>query len=63
MLVVGEAGIGKSRLVQRFHEQIADTPHTWVECAAASLLQNTPFYTITDLLEQGFQWRGEQTGE
>jgi class 3 adenylate cyclase/predicted ATPase len=63
MMVVGEAGIGKSRLVQRFHEQIADTPHTWVECAAASLHQNTPFYTVTDLLEQGFQWRGEQTAE
>ena len=50
MLVVGEAGIGKSRLVQRLHEQIADTPHTWVECAAASLHQNSPFYTIEDML-------------
>jgi hypothetical protein len=30
-LVIGEAGIGKSRLVQRFHEQIASTLHTWVE--------------------------------
>jgi class 3 adenylate cyclase/predicted ATPase len=63
MLVVGEAGIGKSRLVQRFHELVADTPHTWVECVAAALHQNTPFYAIADLLEQGFKWRGEQTTE
>jgi class 3 adenylate cyclase len=28
-LIIGEAGIGKSRLVQRFHEQIAGTPHIW----------------------------------
>ena len=31
--IIGEAGIGKSRLVQRFHEEIAATPHTWLECA------------------------------
>ncbi len=61
MLVVGEAGIGKSRLVQRFREQIADTPHTWVECAAVSLHQNSPFYTIEDMLQQAFRWRGEQS--
>src|SRR6266849_9691569 len=30
-LIIGEAGIGKSRLLQRFHEQIVGTPHTWIE--------------------------------
>ena len=52
VLIVGEAGIGKSRLVQRFHEQIAGTPHTWVEAAAAPFFQNTPFYPIVDVLHQ-----------
>jgi tetratricopeptide (TPR) repeat protein len=51
-LIVGEAGIGKSRLVQRFHEQIARTPHTWVQAAAAHFFQNTPFYPIVDVLHQ-----------
>jgi hypothetical protein len=27
-LIIGEAGIGKSRLIQRFHEEISCTPHT-----------------------------------
>jgi len=40
-LIVGEAGIGKSRLLQHFHEQIVATPHTWVEAAAAPSFQNT----------------------
>ena len=36
-LIIGEAGIGKSRLLQRFHEQIAGTPHTWIEAAAGAI--------------------------
>jgi class 3 adenylate cyclase len=40
-LIIGEAGIGKSRLVQRFHEQIADTAHT-----------NTPFHPISEALRR-----------
>jgi len=51
-LIVGEAGIGKSRLVQRFHEQMVSTPHTWVEAATAPFFQNTPFYPIVDVLHQ-----------
>ncbi len=41
-LIIGEAGIGKSRLMQRFHEQIAGTPHTWIESGAGAFFQNTP---------------------
>src|SRR5262249_23630265 len=33
VLVVGEAGIGKSRLVAEFHDHIRDTPHIWMESA------------------------------
>jgi predicted ATPase len=51
-LIIGEAGIGKSRLVQRFHEQIAGTPHTWIQCATAPFYQNTPFYPVVEVLRQ-----------
>jgi predicted ATPase len=50
--IVGEAGIGKSRLVQHFHEQIAGTPHTWLATDAGAFYQNTPFYPISEMLRQ-----------
>ena len=61
VLIVGEAGIGKSRLVDRFREQIVGTPHTWVECATAPFYQNTPFYPVADMLQQSF--RGHQRSQ
>jgi class 3 adenylate cyclase len=51
-LIIGEAGIGKSRLLQRFHEQVAGTSHTWVEAGAGAFFQNTPFYPVSEMLRQ-----------
>jgi class 3 adenylate cyclase/tetratricopeptide (TPR) repeat protein len=62
-LIIGEAGIGKSRLVQRFREQIAETPHTWVEAAAGAFFQNTPFYAVTEMLRELLAWRGDESAE
>jgi class 3 adenylate cyclase/tetratricopeptide (TPR) repeat protein len=62
-LIVGEAGIGKSRLVQRFHEQIGGTPHTWVGAAASPFLQNTPFHPVVDVLHDLLAWRSDSSSE
>ncbi len=61
--IVGEAGIGKSRLAQRFQEEIAANPNTWLECATAPFFQNTPFYAIADMLQQSFHWDASHTVE
>jgi class 3 adenylate cyclase len=52
VLVIGEVGIGKSRLLQRCHELIPDASHIWLEAAAAPLFQHTPFHAIAKLLRQ-----------
>jgi hypothetical protein len=47
-LVVGEPGLGKSRLIDEFHTRLAETPHTWTEWSASQLLQNTPLHPIAE---------------
>src|SRR6516162_3367715 len=37
VLIVGEPGLGKSRLTEEFHARLAETPHTWVEWRASQL--------------------------
>ena len=48
VLVVGEPGIGKSRLIHEFHAKLGETPHTWVEWSSSQLLQNTPLHPIVE---------------
>jgi len=47
-LIVGEPGVGKSRLIEEFHARLRDTPHTWVEWSCSQLLRNTPLHPITE---------------
>ena len=54
MMIVGEPGLGKSRLIEEFHIRLRDTPHTWVEWASSQLLQNTPLHPISEWGRQRF---------
>jgi class 3 adenylate cyclase/predicted ATPase len=46
--IVGEPGIGKSRLVEEFHARLGETPYTWVEWSSSQLLQNTPLHPVVE---------------
>ena len=52
--IVGEPGLGKSRLVEEFHTGLRDVPHTWVEWSCSQLLQNTPLQPVTEWGRQRF---------
>jgi class 3 adenylate cyclase/predicted ATPase len=54
VLIVGEPGIGKSRLIEEFHARLRDTPHTWVEWSCSQLLQNTPLHPVAEWGRQRF---------
>jgi len=47
-LIVGEPGLGKSRLIEEFRGRLGETPHTWVGWSASQLLQNTPLHPVAE---------------
>ena len=52
--IVGEPGIGKSRLVEEFRLKLGETPHTWAEFSSSQLLQNTPLHPVAEWGRQRF---------
>jgi class 3 adenylate cyclase/tetratricopeptide (TPR) repeat protein len=49
--VTGEAGIGKSRLVQEFHLRVQGTRHLWLEARGSEIFRSTPFHPVVRLLD------------
>jgi predicted ATPase len=54
VMIVGEPGLGKSRLIEEFHARLRETPHTWVEWSCSQLLQNTPLHPLAEWGRQRF---------
>jgi class 3 adenylate cyclase/tetratricopeptide (TPR) repeat protein len=63
VMITGEAGIGKSRLLQQFKADLGEIPHTWVEGESSPYEQDTPFAPTLDLVNNAFQWTEETTSE
>ena len=61
VLLTGDAGIGKSRLVQMLKDHIAPEPHTRWECRSAEHYQNTALFPLTDLFQRLLQFHAEDT--
>jgi AAA ATPase domain/Adenylate and Guanylate cyclase catalytic domain len=57
VLIVGEPGLGKSRLIEEFHAPLREMPHTWLEWSCSQLFQNTPLHPIAEWGRQRFGGR------
>ena len=63
VLLTGEAGIGKSRLVHMLKAQVAHQPHTCWECRSVSYFEHTALFPLTDLFQRLLQFHAAETPE
>jgi predicted ATPase len=61
VLLSGDAGIGKSRLVQILKDHVAQEPHVRWDCRSAEYYQNTALFPLTDLFQRLWQFQAEDT--
>jgi class 3 adenylate cyclase len=57
VVLAGEAGIGKSRLVQVLKDHIASEAHTCLECRGLPYYQHTALYPVIELMQRWLQWQ------
>ncbi len=59
VMLSGEAGMGKSRLLQQFQADLGNIPHTWIEGESSPYEQDTPFAPTLDLISNAFHWTAD----
>ena len=57
VVLAGEAGIGKSRLVQVLKDHIASEAHTCLECRGLPYYQHTALYPVIELMQRWLPWQ------
>jgi class 3 adenylate cyclase/tetratricopeptide (TPR) repeat protein len=55
VLIRGEPGIGKSRLVEEFRAEIEEFDHAWFTLQGSSLFPNTPYYALGQAVQQAIE--------
>jgi TOMM system kinase/cyclase fusion protein len=63
VLINGEPGIGKSRLVQALKEQLTERPHVKIEIHCSPYYQNSALYPVINHLERLMRFKREDSPE
>ncbi len=63
VLIQGEAGIGKSRLVEALRERVAEEDYVWVALRCSPYHANSTFYPVIEHLKRVLGWTPEDGAE
>jgi class 3 adenylate cyclase len=63
VLVQGEAGVGKSRLLEAMREELGDEGFTWVSIRCSPYYIGTPLYPLIEHLKRVMNWQREDDAE
>ncbi len=63
LLLTGDAGIGKSRLVYELREHLRESHHTWLEARGSSYTQHSAFQPAIQLIEQALDLRPDDNAD
>ncbi len=63
VLVSSEAGMGKSRLLQALRDEVAETPHLWLDMQCSPFASGSAFQPIVDLFHTGLSEGVEESPE
>ena len=63
VILRGEEGVGKTRLLNVFRSRLSAEPHTWLECQCSPYHDTSAFYPLIQLLEQGLDLAAEPSEE
>ena len=61
VLLMGDAGIGKSRLVQMLKDHVTHEPHMRWECRSSEYYQNTALFPLVDLFQRLLRFDAHET--
>jgi class 3 adenylate cyclase/tetratricopeptide (TPR) repeat protein len=60
VLLNGEAGVGKSRMVEALRTRLAYQPYTYMVFHCSPYHTHSAFYAVTDYLQRRLQWRHDE---